>query len=266
MTADIAAGSAQFEIGRVIRRMFYVIRKNLVSFALLSLIFLLPGFIFVFWSLLAAYLHIPIRTWLPSDYATAALVNSIGGFVISFVFQRLLEASVAHGVMASMKGSKSSFAECLVTGLKNALPLAAIALIGLVAIIVGLAVLIVPGIVLALMFSVAAPVRVMEHTGIAETLNRSTQLTHGHRAQIFALLVIYYVITLAIGFSVRPLAGLPYLGTGGTRNSVLVFMILSGVVRTFLGLLLAGGVASIYYELRLVKEGYEPEQLAAVFA
>jgi hypothetical protein len=38
------------------------------------------------------------------------------------------------------------------------------------------------------------------------------------------------------------------------------------LVRIALDLIGAAGVASIYYELRLVKEGVGPEQLAAVFA
>lgn len=263
MTVDVASGSAQFEIGRVIRRIFDVIGKNFVSFAALSLIFSLPGFVFVFRGVLAAYLHIAMP-WQLQNYATTMVVNPMGGFAISFVFQRLLEASVAHGAMASLNGGKSSFTECLATGLKNVLPLAAIALIGLVAILLGLVMIIVPGVILALMFSVAAPVRVIEHTGITDTLNRSTKLTHGHRVQIFALFVVYYVLALAIGFSLRPLSGL--FAPRGTPNSIYLFMALSGFTRVFLGLLSSIGIASIYYELRLVKEGIEPEKLAAVFA
>ena len=266
MAVDIIENTSQFEIGRVVRRMSDVTRKNFVSFVALSLIFSLPGFVFVFRSWLAAYLHIPVRPWVPADYATTALVNSMGSLTISFVFLRLLEATVAHGMMVTLNGGKASFAECLAMGLRNALPLTAIALIGFVAILLGLAVLIVPGVIFALAFSVTAPVRVTEHTGITETLSRSAELTRGHRMQIFALLVIYYVLTLAMGFSLRPLSQLPHFGPGGAMNSILVLMILSGFERIFLGLLLAAGVASIYSELRLVKEGYEPDRLAAVFA
>jgi len=43
-------------------------------------------------------------------------------------------------------------------------------------------------------------------------------------------------------------------------------MFLTGLVRAVLGLIGAAGIASIYYELRLVKEGVGPEQLAAVFS
>jgi hypothetical protein len=266
MIIDIAAESARFEIGRVVRRMCDVIAKNFVSFIVLSLIFSSPGFIFVFRGLLAVYLHIHIQPWLNPRSVYATFVNLIGSSAISFVFQKMLEASVAHGMMTSLNGGKASFAACLAIGLKNALPLTAIALIAFVAILLGLVVLIVPGIVLVLMFSVVAPVRAMEHTGIADTLNRSTELIHGHKNQIFALFVVYYVFALAIGFSLRPLSGLAFFGAGGARNSILVFMALSGFMRVFLGLLLSAGVASVYYELRLAKEGYEPEQLAAVFA
>jgi hypothetical protein len=168
--------------------------------------------------------------------------------------------------MASLNGGKASFAECLAAGLKNVLPLTGIALVEFVVIGLGFVVLIVPGIIMALMFSVVAPIRVIEGTGVADTFSRSTDLTHGYKGQIFALLVIYYVLAVGLGLSARPLAGLPFFGAGGTQNSLLVLMLVSVVTRTLLGILNATGVASIYYELRLVKEGHEPEQLASVFA
>jgi len=264
MTVDVASGSSQFEVGRVVRRVFDTVGKNFVSFVPLSLIFSIPGFIFAFRGVLAVYLHIHIQPWLNPKSVYGTLANLVGIFAISFVFQKMLEASIAYGMMASLNGDKASFAECLAAGLRNAVLLTAIALITFVAILLGVAVLFVPGIVLAIMFSVVAPVQAMERTGIADTLKRSIELTYGHRVQIFALFVVYYVLAFAIGFSLRPLSGL--FVPRGTPNSIYLFSALSGFTRVFLGLLSSAGIASIYYELRLVKEGIEPEQLAAVFA
>ncbi len=265
MAVDTIESASRFEIGRVIRRMFDVIGKNLVSFAALSLIFSLPYLAFAFRDLLVTYFHIPYQPWLLPASQVGRYVNAMSSFAISQVFQNLSEATIAYGMMATLSGGKASFAECLAAGLKSAGPLTAIALIEFAVIVLGLIVLVVPGIIVALMFSVAAPVRVMEHTGISDTLNRSTNLTSGHRAQIFALFVVYYLLAIGISFSVSLLARLPTFSVGST-SYVLGFLALSACSVAFLGLLSAAGIASIYYELRLTKEGYVPERLAAVFA
>ena len=86
MTVDIAAGSARFEIGRVIQRMFDAIGKNLVSFTVLSLIFSLPYLIFAFRGLLAGYLHLPFQPLLTSGSLIARYLGVMSSFAISLMF------------------------------------------------------------------------------------------------------------------------------------------------------------------------------------
>jgi len=186
--------------------------------------------------------------------------------VIYFVFTNLLQAAIAHGALVSLNGGRASFADCFSTGIRNALPLTGIVILATLGMMVGFVLLFVPGIILALMWSVITPVRVAEQTDVVETFSRSSSLTSGYKGSIFGISVMFFVLSFVVSMAIRPLSGLSLIGQGGTSSAILVFVALSGIVRAVLGLIGAAGVASIYYELRLVKEGVGPEQLAAVFA
>ena len=59
-----------------------------------------------------------------------------------------------------------------------------------------------PGVLLALAWSVAAPVLVMERTGVFGAFTRSAELTRNHRGAIFALAILAGVV----GFIIQALA------------------------------------------------------------
>ena len=76
----------------------------------------------------------------------------------------VLQAAVVHGTVADLNGRRASFADCLATGLKHFFPLLLIALIYFLCVFIGLIFLIVPGIIVAVIMSVAVPVRVRVNT------------------------------------------------------------------------------------------------------
>jgi len=263
---------AHFEIGRVISRTFEVIGKNPVTFFGLSLLLSIPYWIFTFYSVLLAYFGVGsqaliARQTLTQPGAVPALVAvAIVGFLIYFVFSNLLQAAITHGTIVSLNGGKASFGDCFSTGVRNVLPLTGIVLLAALGIGLGFLLLVVPGVILALMWSVITPVRVAEQTGVMDTLRRSSSLTSGYKGSIFGLFVIVVVLGIVANMIVRPLSGVSMIGNVAAANASITFMTLTGLVRVALDLIGAAGVASIYYELRLVKEGIGPEQLAAVFA
>jgi len=265
MTVDIAAGSARFEIGRVVRRLIDVVGKNRTSFLVLSAVLTSPYVLFSFYNVANLYGYIQPQSLAVPGVLTTLVASAVAGLAIYIVFASQLQAAITHGMMVSLNGGKASFAECLAAGIRNALPLTATVLLAALAIGVGFVVLIVPGAILALMFSIVTPVRVTEHTGVLQTLSRSAELTKNHRASIFGLVVVFWVVAIIVGLTLRVFAGLPLVGVGGTRASMMLFVGLNGIFRVFFNLVGAAGVASVYYELRLVKEGVGPEQIAAIF-
>ena len=260
---------AHFEIGRVISRTFDVIGKNPVTFFGLSLLLSIPYWIFSFYNVFfgAGSRALLTREMLTQPGAlSTAIAAGMAGFLIYFVFSDLLQAAITHGTIVSLNGGKASFGDCFSTGIRNVIPLTGIILLAVLGIMLGFLLLVVPGVILALMWSVITPVRVAEQTGVMDTFRRSSSLTSGYKGSIFGLFVIFVVLSIVTDLIIRPLSGVSMIGNAATANASITFMILTGLVRAVLGLISAAGVASIYYELRLVKEGVGPEQLAAVFA
>jgi hypothetical protein len=270
MALDGGAASARFEIGRVITRAFSVIGSNAVTFFALAAILTLPILVFTFFSVFAGALGISLFQHSPAAGSPGAVAAIVGGAVIGaliyILFTNLLQAAITHGTIVTLNGGRASFGDCIATGFRNALPLTGIVLLAALGIAGGFVLLIVPGIILALAWSVITPVRVAEQTGVFETFRRSAALTRGYRGSIFGLDVIVGILFLVLELVIRPLAGLSFFATTAAASIPVVFIVLTAVVRIVAYLIGATMAASIYYELRLVKEGVGPEQLAAIFA
>jgi hypothetical protein len=128
----------------------------------------------------------------------------------------------------------------------------------------GTVLLLVPGLMLMAGWSVVIPVRVTEHTGITQTFGRSWDLTRDYRWKIFGLLVIYIILALLLNFVVRVISGVSFAQAATAVGSI-PYISLMWLDSVIVGVFYAVGVAAVYYELRTVKEGVAPQQLAAAF-
>lgn len=265
MAMNTAAISADFEIGRVVSRMFQVIGDNTVTFLALAVLASIPSMLFTFIGAAGTSIRPQIGSTGILTPALPVIVSGVVlGFLVFIVVAYLLQAAMVYGTISALNGRKASFMDCLATGIRNAVPLTIIALLAVLSVGIGFLLLIVPGMILVVMWSVLTPVRVAERTGILDTFSRSAALTKGHRGAIFGLFVIYMVLAGALGLIIRPLTGLSLMPVAG-MHIPMTYVIATGLVRVATSLIGATGIASIYYELRMVKEGIGPEQLAAVF-
>jgi hypothetical protein len=260
--ADIAL--ARFEIGRVIRRMFSVVADNIVTFALLSL---LPSLSMAAIGVAAGSFGDGTNGFVFPPFNTLVLIVGLGLFyILSGV---ILQGGVVHGAVASLNGKRASAGDCLATGMKYAVPLFLIGLLMMLGIFAGAILLIVPGIILAMSWVAVGPACIVEHTGVFGSFKRSRELARGHRWAIFGLylLVGLLMILIAMIFGALSLAlsGVPDSlpeNAAGPALPELVGDVISTMVTSILGSALA---ASVYYELRQIKEGIGPEALASVF-
>ena len=242
----------RFDIGRVIGRPFGVIGRNFGVFAALAL--LLSG-------LPTALLGLARTGWLPR--ADALDLGLSWSWLVNMLIGAWLQAALIRGSISDLGGARASFGECLGTATGDILPLIGVSVLTTVICVMGLVFFIVPGIILALVLSVSAPVRVVERTGVFAALGRSGDLTRGHRGAIFLLFVLY-AIGMGVGGIVLTLATAPLAFVGPAR-ALVDAVVITPLVGTFTALIGAAGVASIYFELRTVKEGIGIEALAAVF-
>lgn len=83
---------------------------------------------------------------------------------------------------------------------------AVVAVIVGAAMLLGSFVLVVPGVLAFVVWSLAAPVTVMERSGPAASLARSARLTRGHRWRILGVMLLIVIITVAIESVVSSIA------------------------------------------------------------
>jgi|WetSurMetagenome_2_1015567.scaffolds.fasta_scaffold74583_3 hypothetical protein len=245
MTA-MAATPPRFDMGRVIQRTFGTVGRNWVTFALLALPFsVIPQALL---QIQIAGIRTGASTSMLGFGGLLSLIALVGGFI--------LEAGLTYGSVLDLNGRRPSFGECLSVGLRNILPLIGLGILMGLAVAAGFILFIVPGVLMALAWSVAVPSLVVERTGVFGAFSRSADLTRNHRGAIFILSVAFWILSLVIGIVV----GAVFAFTGPEVNVAVL-----GVVRGAETLIGAAGIASIYYELRSIKEGVGPEALAAVF-
>lgn len=250
-----------FNIGRVINRMGGTIGRNLVPFALLASI---PSL-----ALAAAALAIGLlsdgkggfRAIATQEQFALIAVAVVAGLLWLFLTY-MLQASIVHGTMLDLNGKRASGADMLKTGLGQALPIILLVFLQGLGMALGFLLLVVPGFILMTAWSVVIPVRIVERVAILECFARSSFLTAGHRWAIFGLYIVYAFVSGIIQAAASMVAE---TAGSGTTVAIVLSVITTVVQTTATSVLLSVGIASLYYELRWVKEGADPEQLAAVF-
>ena len=272
--------TASFDIGRVSGRLIGVIGRNLLLFLSLALLLVgVPGAMLAFAQVgvmgdaLGAQGAADPNVALANIFAPARVGLGAAGFLIGIVGNAALQGAVIHASVSDLSGKRAEFGECLNVGLRYFLPLFCIGLIVGVCCFFGYLVFIVPGVLLGLAWCVAAPVEVVERTGIFAALARSAELTRNHRGAIFAVIIIFFVGVFIVQMVVTSISqvGLGFSGAAflpsapGFRGYMAVTSGLGVVMQVVIASLGAAGLASIYFELRYAKEGIGAEQLAAVF-
>lgn len=143
-----------------------------------------------------------------------------------------------------------------------ALPVLGLMILQILAIWAGCIFLLVPGLMIATAFSVAIQVRVVERVGVFAAFGRSRALTRGNRWRIFLLVLIYLVIFTVFEMVLVSLTGGFQSLTAGRTLPLTLGLTLLG---EFAGLLGLAGASMLYVELRRIKDGVGPSDLAAVF-
>ena len=184
-----------------------------------------------------------------------------------------------HAYATLREGQKVDIGDLFPAALRKMLPLMGVLLIGTLGTLLGYALLIIPGIILALLWSVAMPALVAENLGVVDSLKRSAALTKGCKRWIFltylvlmaAIIGIYLLIVAVV---VAIFAGVVASAGSGTPNAGLIIVgVILAIIAVFA--LLVGVLvflmyfmslkASIYRETRLVHEGVAGHGLQDVF-
>ncbi|WP_158814374.1 hypothetical protein [Methylocapsa sp. S129] len=169
----------------------------------------------------------------------------------------LAPAAISFGAAQDMSGRGFSMSPSLRMALRRS-P----AILGLTILIVlygmfGLILLIIPGLIIFCVYSVAIPACIIEGLGPIKSMSRSAFLTKGNRWRVFGILCVLYIGSAML----EKLVSLVPLRVDG----VTIFHILSLPFDIFVGAFSAVALGVLYTQLRVAREGADVEHIAKVF-
>ena len=193
-----------------------------------------------------------------------------GSLVAGLAVFSVLSAGATYGFIEAGAGRTTSIGDCLRVGLAKALPVLGLSLLWMLGIWVGMIFLIVPGLILMTMWSVAVPALIGDDTGVIGSFGRSRELTKGFRLKIFALLllllVVYYVLALVVlGGAIMPTPGTAPSAAIAERMAP-AMMAGSMIVTTVFLFLMPALLVAIYQEALSAKLGADNNRMSEVFA
>ena len=260
----IVGSPERFKLSRVVSRTFSVLSRNAVVFLSLSALFLIPILLMNIFSA-----HDPAVLGRATGHASlATLLDDYKRLALTFLPLTLctyfLQASVIQGTITYLNRGEASLGESLSVGLLFIVPIIVISILNVLGVTLGLILLVVPGVILALAWSVAIPVKVAENADLIQTFRRNRAQTKGYRWQILALSLMYFLLLIVLSLVVNLAIGISFFPSDAIAHSLSV-IIWNWAERAVMAAITTVGIASTYFELRLVKEGISAENLAQVF-
>lgn len=286
----------RFSFGKTVSDMFGVIGRNfLLLSGLALLIYGLPMALFmgVFFNGLTSV--IPDFTssnqqalnfnWL-AIFGPPAMVGGIAATFLAIYAQ----CTMIWAAMSDLQREPPTFMGSLGGGARSFLPVLGITLvfylllggvIGLPILLAfsvgfagGLVVLLVLAIIPALLFIiiallVAIPAAIAERCGVFNAISRSWSLTSGHRWKLFAMVLIYGVVSMAISSAISGATMPLMMSASADGGSPFAGMMPIMVIQTFLGALTLvityPAITATYVNLRMAKEGFGSDGIADIF-
>jgi hypothetical protein len=131
------------------------------------------------------------------------------------------------------------------------LPLIGAGLLAGLGIGIGFLLLLVPGLILVTIWSVIAPVIVIERSGVLDAFGRSRELVRGSGWQVFGVIVVVYIVV----FVIEAILGAIGSGISGSAVVRIVFNLAGETIAAPIAALVA---AVIYFRLVAIKGGQAP--------
>jgi hypothetical protein len=236
-----------FSQEELLRDTLTIFVNNVVAFSVISLLVLAPEVE------LSRYILDRLR-----HTETSALWAIGAAFLGALLVVPVATGAFTYGVLQEMRGERPSIVACLVTGVRSLLRVLLVSIAQSIAVLAGLMLCIVPGLLLMLAFYVAVPAAIEERLGPLGALRRSADLTRGFRLHIFYVLGKLFFAQGVLSFAASFVLGLADAGPS-TRAAVSYL-----ITALFVGFG-ATATAVAYYRLRMVKDGVDAAEMVSVF-
>jgi hypothetical protein len=211
------AGRRPIDVGRVISESFRLYSDNVAALLLSALV------IFVISGLLQGLL------------ASGGFVLNLLGWVVGLAATALYTGFVVKLVEDVRDGRRDfSAGELMSSASRHIVPLIVNGILRGIAVVIGLILLIIPGLYLLTIWAVTSPAIVAENRDAFDAFGRSNELTAGERMSVFLTILLAFLITVAVSFIIG-IIGYAIAGTAGG----IVFSIIAGTITAPIGALVA---------------------------
>ena len=195
--------------------------------------------------------------------ALISIVWGLGAILVTLVVSAASQAATVVAVSQVHLDRPASVMDAFSRVKHQIVPVLGLSL--LVGILVGLAciALIVPGVILMLMWSLAVPVKVLENKGVTDSMSRSSELTQGHRGRIFVIWILFFVLSIGISMLLQlPIEVAAGVSTRTAIHRAAIGWQVASLVATFVSECLVGPLMTIafslvYYDERVRKEAFD---------
>jgi hypothetical protein len=223
--------NGKLDVGRVFERVFAIYRDQ---FALL-----IPAALILFVPVAVLTGAIFSGTVGPLELALVLAVGAIAGY--------WFQAMVVEAARDILDGRRDHTLGTLLSSVAPVLgPLIVAGVLAGIAVGIGYALLVVPGLFLATIWAVIAPVIVIERRRALEAFGRSRELVRGHGWQVFAVIAILFVLQIVI-------TGLVRVIVDNVDEGFLAYTLSELIVRLVLAPLSALAAAVLFFELKSLR-------------
>jgi hypothetical protein len=231
----------KLDVGNVFERIFAVYRDQFTL--------LIPAALVVF---------VPIALIDAAISSGGNVLLALVGLAVGFVGTYWYQGMVVEAVKDIMDGRRDHTVGSLLSSVAPVImTLVAAGILAGLGVLLGLIVFIVPGLFLLTIWALIAPVIVVERAGVAEAFGRSRALVKGHGWQVFAVIVVLFLLAAV-------LTGVTQAIFVAISDSIIGYGLASLITNVLVAPLSALAASVMYFELkRLRGEGAEAAPPAA---
>jgi len=265
-----------FDFGRTFSRSITIIKVGGVQMLILSIILIgLPIAMVNSWPMFMAG---GLQDMIGSDDPSAILSIFTGtsmivlliGVVILLIASLWLQPALIRIAYGSLTNKSESIGQGMKHATKFVLPVFGFYILYFLAVMLGMILLIIPGLLIALGWMIASHIIVLEGQGVTDSLSRSWALTKGSKRWLLLLAIVFGVIGAVIGVLISiPIYFVADPNLAMIEGASATYWIFNGIITAIsqaIGTVM--GVAwttSAYVELRKIREGVDPESQVDIF-
>jgi zinc-ribbon domain len=244
----------ELSLGENISKTFQVFRRD---FAKYFILYAVVGVIVQVATVLAQQAFvIPKLPMNPTAQQVSSFFSALFGalflligviFVVNIIFSTIAQGSAIMLASEQITKGQASLGPSIKYSVSRLLSIWALSIIVGIIVFLGIIALIVPGIILAIMFSLALPVLLIEKKGVSESMSRSRQLVSHRWAKTFGTFIVLGIIVIVVSLILSAITG-PFGIVGTVVNGIL-----SAFYQPLFPILLA-----VYYYSNLARTSQAP--------